>query len=142
MIRDCEMLNTIRKTVQMGQVGIEAVLPSAEDPRFSAALRQQLAEYHQISKDADSLLKTIGGTPKDISSMVTVCAKASGRMRAKYAGNTSGIAEMMIEGNTKGMIKSIQNRNQYQCRDQRVDQLSQKLLDTEVHNIEQMKAYL
>ena len=40
MIRDCEMLNTIRNTVQMGQIGIESVIPEAEDARFCAVLRQ------------------------------------------------------------------------------------------------------
>lgn len=63
MIRDCEMLNTIRNTVQMGQIGIESVIPEAEDARFCAALRQQLAEYHEIRQEADGLLKQLGGKP-------------------------------------------------------------------------------
>lgn len=142
MIRDCEMLNTIRNTVQMGQIGIESVIPEAEDARFCAALRQQLAEYQKIRQEADSLLKQIGGKKKDPSGMATCCARMASKFKARQEGSTSKIAEMMIEGNTKGMIKSIQNRHQYHGQDGRVEALSQRLLDTELHNIEQMKPYL
>ena len=75
MIRDCEMLNTIRNTVQMGQIGIESVIPEAEDARFCAVLRQQLAEYHEIRQEADGLLKQLGGKRKDPSGMAACCAR-------------------------------------------------------------------
>ena len=142
MIRDCEMLNTIRNTVQMGQIGIESVIPEAEDARFCAALRQQLAEYHEIRQEADGLLKQLGGKRKDPSGMAACCARMASKMKVYRDGTTSKIAEMMIEGNTKGMIKSIQNRHQYQSQDARVEALSRRLLDTELPNIEQMKPYL
>ena len=142
MIRDCEMLNTIRNTVQMGQIGIESVIPEAEDARFCATLRQQLAEYHEIRQEADGLLKQLGGKRKDPSGMAACCARMASKMKVYRDGTTSKIAEMMIEGNTKGMIKSIQNRHQYQSQDARVEALSRRLLDTELHNIEQMKPYL
>ena len=51
-------------------------------------------------------------------------------------------AEMMISGNTKGVIKSIQHHRQYMGRDERVTDLSKKLLETENRNIEQMKPFL
>ena len=45
-------------------------------------------------------------------------------------------------GNTKGVIKSIQHHRQYMGRDERVTDLSKKLLETENRNIEQMKPFL
>ena len=56
--------------------------------------------------------------------------------------STSKIAEMMISGNTKGVIKSIQHDRQYLGRDSEVTELSKKLLETEQNNIEQMKPFL
>jgi beta-lactamase class D len=56
--------------------------------------------------------------------------------------STSKIAEMMISGNTKGVIKSIQHHRQYLGKDERVTDLSKKLLETEQSNIEQMKPFL
>lgn len=49
---------------------------------------------------------------------------------------------MMITGNTKGAIKSIQHHRQYLGKDERVTDLSKKLLETEQNNIEQMKPFL
>ena len=63
-------------------------------------------------------------------------------MNALNPPSTSKIAEMMITGNTKGTIKSIQNHRQYMGRDERVTDLSKKLLETENRNIEQMKPFL
>ena len=45
---------------------------------------------------------------------------------------------MMVEGNTKGMIKSYQNIRAMDRTDAETMALSRKLLDTELHNIEQM----
>ena len=56
--------------------------------------------------------------------------------------SSSKIAEMMITGNTKGAIKSIQHHRQYLGKDERVTDLSKKLLETEQNNIEQMKPFL
>lgn len=131
MIRDCEMLNTIRNTVQMGQIGIESVIPEAEDARFCAALRQQLAEYHEIRQEADGLLKQLGGKRKDPSGMAACCARMASKMKVYRDGTTSKIAEMMIEGNTKGMIKSIQTAISIQSQDARVEALSRLAFGTQ-----------
>ncbi|MDD3165732.1 MAG: hypothetical protein PHS97_07730 [Oscillospiraceae bacterium] len=142
MIQDCEMLNSIRNGTQMGKSGIETVMKNAADGSFSMALQGQLAEYTQIQQKADELLNTLGGKEKNISPMVLSCAKMGAKMKLMKNGTTSKIAEMMIEGNTKGMIKSLQTQRDFSGHDSRVSTLSQKLLDTELHNIEQMKAYL
>ena len=54
----------------------------------------------------------------------------------------SKIAEMMIQGNTMGMVKSMRSLRDYQGKDPEVKQLAEKLLQTELHNIEEMKRYV
>jgi hypothetical protein len=55
-------------------------------------------------------------------------------------GNTdSRIAAMMINGNTKGMIKSIKNKHHGDYSDLRIKRLSEKLLAYETANIKQMQ---
>ena len=56
--------------------------------------------------------------------------------------STSKIAEMMIQGNTRGMTKSLQCLDQYSGEDKEVKALAEKLLRTEEANIEQMKPFL
>ena len=64
--------------------------------------------------------------------------------KAKLArGNAdSKIAGMMIQGNTRGMIKGLKNVHQFNRNDEQVNALSQKLLDCETANIRQMQSFL
>ncbi|MFQ9917147.1 MAG: hypothetical protein ACLRWQ_12935 [Flavonifractor plautii] len=47
--------------------------------------------------------------------------------------------EMMIQGNTMGMTKSLKHLHDYHGKDERVRDLANKLLKTEEANIQQMK---
>ena len=49
---------------------------------------------------------------------------------------------MMIQGNTRGMVKGLKDIHQFAQQDEQVCALSQKLLDTETANIRQMQGYL
>ncbi len=142
MIRDCELLNELRKTTEMGQVGIEAVLKNAEDGAFRLALQDQLAEYQKIETEASELIEELGGRKRNLSPMAKRCAIMASRMQTVRDGSTSAIAGMMIQGNTKGMVKSIRQQRTCVPGDPRVQALSSRLLDTELHNIESMKPYL
>ena len=54
----------------------------------------------------------------------------------------SKIADMMIQGNTRGMVKGLKDIHQFAQQDEQVCSLSQKLLDTQTANIRQMQGYL
>lgn len=142
MQQDCEMLNRIRKSTQMGQVGIHAVMKGDLDTQFHKALKQQLEEYDKINKQADQLLQEHGGKPENINPLAKWGNRIATAMKHKADGSTSKIAEMMVEGNTKGMIKSMQSIRSLGVLDPKVSALSNRLLQTEQANIDQMKQYL
>lgn len=52
------------------------------------------------------------------------------------------IAELMVQGNTRGMIKSIHTLRTIPFTDEKVTALSRHLLETEQRNIEEMKRFL
>ena len=52
------------------------------------------------------------------------------------------IAEMMIQGTTMGIVKTIRHLNDYQGDDGDARRLGERLLDTQEQNVERMKAYL
>ena len=64
------------------------------------------------------------------------------RMKLRGRNADSKIADMMIQGNTKGMIKGLKNIHQFVDQDAQVKTISQKLLDCETANIRQMQGYL
>ena len=141
MISDTQMLNHVYQTAEMGRTGILSVLKYAEDPKLSQALRGQLQEYKQIQDDSARMLRERGVRPQEVSPMARMSAQvmsavqAAGRSRAK-------IAEMMIRGSTMGVTKSLHTLHGYSMADERVCDVANKLLETEEHNIEQMKPFL
>ena len=142
MITDTELLGYIRETALMGHDGIDAVLKYASCKPLKQALQQQKAEYGELCNSATEMLKKRGGTPEPLPLGSKMGLAMSKVMQRVSPPSTSKIAEQMINGNTKGVIKSIQNHRKYLGRDERVTDLSKKLLETEQSNIEQMKKFL
>lgn len=142
MITDTELLNYIRQTSMMGRDGIDVVMKYSACQPLTDALRQQRAEYGEICESATRMLARRGGQPEPLPMGAKMGLSMSRTKNAFSPPSASQIAEQMISGNTKGVIKSIQHHRQYMGRDERVTDLSKKLLETEQSNIEQMKPFL
>ena len=137
-----QILSSVLKTTQMGQIGIRSVLDTRMRPCLRRALEQQLREYDQIETESHTLAAQRGWELKDLDPAVRMMSNMVTRMKLSAGGTESKIADMMIQGNTKGMIKGLRNMHQFPREDSRITALSQKLLDTETANIRQMQAFL
>lgn len=137
-----ELLSSILKTTQMGQVGIRSVLDSAMRPTLRKALESQLQEYDTIETEAHCIASSRGWQVPELNPMVRNMADMMTRMRLTGGNTDSKIAGMMIQGNTRGMIKSLKDLHQYNKQDFQIKSLSQKLLDCENANIRQMQGFL
>ena len=138
MQNEIEMLRSIRQSTEMGCSGIRAVLPEAQNPAMQSALRSQWKEYDSIYAEANRLLRERGVHPlAKYGSMLTA------KLRVRSSRNTTArIAEMLVQGNTRGMVKSMQNLRAMGVLDPKVSSLSTRLLQTEQANIEEMKHFL
>ena len=137
-----DILSSILKTTQMGQVGIRSVLNSANQPGLRNALRSQLAEYDEIEREAHTIAAARGWELEELDPAVKGISNVMSRTKLSFGNVDSKIAAMMIEGNTKGMIKSLKNMHQFKKNDSQVSTLSQKLLDCETANIKQMQGFV
>ena len=137
-----ELLSSILKTTQMGQVGIRSVLDSNMRPTLRKALESQLQEYDCIETEAHCIASSRGWQVPELNPMVRTMADIMTRARLKGGNTDSKIAGMMIQGNTRGMIKSLKDLHQYNKQDYQIKSLTQKLLDCETANIRQMQGYL
>ncbi|MGN1013942.1 MAG: DUF2383 domain-containing protein [Butyricicoccus sp.] len=142
MLKDTDLLNHIHQTTEMGQRGIDMVMDYAENPSLRDALQQQKAEYASMYRSADTMLRSRNVQPEKINTFAKLSSEISSSMKTMSDHSQSKIAEMMIQGNTKGMTKSIQCLNTYAGTDKEITSLAEKLLKTEEANIEQMKAFL
>ena len=142
MKTDKEILSSILKTTQMGQVGIRSVLNAAQSDDFRSALRSQLKEYDSIEDEAHSIASARGWELPELQSGIRVMSDMMTRAKLTVKKSDSNIAGMMIQGNTKGIITGLKNRHHWSGGDDRIGALSEKLLKTEDSNITQMKPYL
>ena len=137
-----DVLNSVIKTTQMGQLGIEAVLEFTRQPELRQALRDQKKEYGQIEKEALRIADERQWQVKNLNPAVKGMARMSTRMRVSGKDPDATIAAMMIQGNTRGMIIGLKDQHRYTHTDSEVRALSQKLLDCEHVNIQQMQGFV
>ena len=137
-----ELLTSILKTTQMGQVGIRSVLDISMRPGLRKALETQLKEYDTIESEAHTIASQRGWELPELDPAVRFLSDAMTRMKLTRGNCDSKIADMMIQGNTKGMVKGLKNLHQYPKLDDQISILSQKLLDCETANIRQMQSFL
>ena len=142
MRHDKELLSSVLKTTQMGQVGIRSVLDTAMKPQLRRALESQLKEYDSIETEAHSIATQRGWELPELDPAVRFMADMTTRMRLTGRNAESKIAGMMIQGNTRGMIKGLKNLHRLEKEDNQLQILSQKLLDCETANIRQMQSFL
>ena len=137
------MLNAIRQTTEMGCYGIKSVLNETANREFRGALRAQYDEYAQNYEEADRLIRERGGRIKDLNPMAKYGSAMTSKMRVRASIDpTAKIAELMLQGNTRGMIKSMHNIRTMGNLEPQVASLSRRLLQTEQNTINQMKHYL
>ena len=137
-----DLLSSILKTTQMGQIGIRSVLDNAMRPTLRKALESQLQEYDTIESEAHSIASSRGWEVAELDPVIRTMSDVMTRMQLTGGNTDSKIAGMMIQGNTRGMIKGLKNLHQFNKQDMQVRSLSQRLLDCENANIRQMQGFL
>lgn len=142
MLNDKEMLEFIYQQTDMGREGVLEVRGCVDDKKLCTALDEQLEEYETLRDSCGEMLKARGAEPEGISPMAKMSSQMMAKMKTMTDHTPSKVSEMMIQGNTMGMIQSIKHLHDYPNSDERVCDLANKLLKTEENNIEQMKAFL
>lgn len=137
-----DLLASVLKTTQMGQIGIRSVLKTPLRATLRSALKSQLEEYDSIEREALSIASSRGWSLDNLDPAIKGMTDIMVKTRLYFGNVDSKAAAMMIQGNTRGMIKSLKNLHHYNNSDQRISILTQKLLDCEKENIRQMQGFL
>lgn len=137
-----EVLSSILKTTQMGQIGIRSVLDSQMNPELRKAMESQLREYDAIESQAHSIARERNWSLPELNPSIRFMTDRMTKMKLSFGEVNSKIAAMMIRGNTSGVIKSGKNLHRMDRTDTPVFSLGQKLLETESNNAKQMQTYL
>lgn len=142
MLSENQLLNHIYQTAEMGREGIQSVLKYTDEPKLVSALNSQLTEYERLQNDAGSLLHSRGEPPKGLGPVAKASSEVMSAMKAMTDRSATNIAEMMIQGSTMGVTKSLRTIRDCDLKDDGVRRLADRLLKTEQANIEEMKRFL
>ena len=142
MLSETQLLNHIYQTAEMGQDGIRTVLKYTQEPRLANALNSQLEEYQRLQNSAGAMLHARGKPPKGIGAVARLSSEAMTAVKSLTDPSASNIAEMMIQGSTMGVSKSLRTLRDCDLKDDGVRDLANRLLKTQEANIEEMKRFL
>lgn len=143
MNANVELLEYIFQNTQMGLITIPQIMEKTTDEDLKHALNSQLQEYVKINDCAKEYLCKENTKPKEVGEMAKMSSSLMTQMKTMMDSSTSNIAEMMINGNTMGVIEIIRKINQYKETVQaEYLHLAEKLQKTEESNLSEMKKFL
>ena len=137
-----DILSSILKTTQMGQIGIRSILNNELHTNLRKELNAQLREYDALEREAHNIALSKGWKLKELDPAIKSMTNIMTRTQLAFGNADSKAAKMMIQGNTRGIIKGYKNLNQYPGTDLRVTNLAQKLIDFEETNNHQLQGFL
>ena len=104
-----EILSSVLKTTQMGQIGIRSALEAEMKPELRQAMEAQLQEYDAIETQAHSIATERNWVLPELNPSIRFMTDRMTKMRLSRGDVNSKIAAMMIRGNTSGVIKGFKN---------------------------------
>lgn len=137
-----DVLSSILKTTQMGQIGIRSIMNMPLKSNLRSELTSQLREYDAIEQEAHGIAASRGWELKELDPGIKGMTNMMTRTRLSFGNANSKAAAMMIQGNTRGIIKGYKNLNQFPATDKKVANLAQKLIDFEETNNRQLQGFL
>ena len=137
-----DILSSILKTTQMGQIGIRSILKSPLRAELRTELNSQLKEYDTIEREAHGIALSRGWELKELNPAIKGMTNMMTRSQLSFGDMDSKAAAMMIQGNTRGIIKGYKNINQFAETDKQVADLAHKLIDFEQVNNQQLQGFL
>lgn len=142
MKQNQQFLSGLLKTIQMGQVEIRSVLDTSLGSNLRSTLERQLQEYDSIETEAYTIALQRGWELPELDPGRRFLKDRFTRMKLNGRNTDSRIADILIQGNTKGMIQGLRSLHQIEAGDQQIRILTQKLLDCETAHIQQMQSFL
>ena len=139
---NARLLNFVYQNAQMGVDSIRQLMGIVENKELKEHLKAQFQGYEEFQDTARRMLEENGFDEKEISAFSKISTYLMINMQLLTDKSTTHIAEMMIQGSTMGVTKSLRTLRDCHPKDPKVKDLADKLLKTEQANIEEMKGVL
>ncbi|MCD7905143.1 MAG: hypothetical protein LUG24_06135 [Clostridiales bacterium] len=143
MEKEISILNHIHQTADMGRQSLLHLTELVENKELLKALKNQINGYKSTYDLAEEMLKDRGAEDIDCAKTTSVfMANMMLDMKQVLNPTESNIAEMVIQGSTKGITKLTKLLNSYGGEDKTVLTFAQGEIENERSNIEELKRFL
>ena len=134
-----EFLSSLLKTAQCGQVEIRSILDTPMCRNLRDTLEAQLREYDSMETEALIIAHRRGWELNELDHGLRFLMDKRNRFRLNGRNTDSRIADIMIQNNTRSMIRGLKKLHQFKGEDFQLRILSQKILDCETSSIRQLQ---
>lgn len=140
-----ELLEYIYKVVDMGVHSTNKLLEDLEgkDNKIIDVIEDIKKEYLSFEKDIKKLVKKYKVDLEDSGFMAKLGSSMEMKMEVMKDNSDSKIADMLIRGNTMGVIETEKNIHKFEDKtDKEVLKLANELLDFQNNSVKKLKEYL
>lgn len=136
------ILNEINKAAKMGMDSITYVSEKLEQDNMDQELSAQYSGYGQIVEKVNQLFEGYGEIPDDTPTKDKMMSWMGVQMNTINDKSNSHIAEMLIQGNTMGIVECQKLINHNPKAEDKVKNILHEFMSFSQNNIEKMKEYL
>ena len=142
MNQTIELLQRTLENARMGEDAFGQLLDKTRDQGLRAELMYQQVQYRAIVRTAEEQLYAAGGVPHAKAGMARVGAWMGMEMGTMLDRSPEHVADMVIQGQTMGVIEMTKARNELMDADAQAQGVASDFLAKQQDGIERMKAFL
>lgn len=142
MEADRAVLYESYRNAQMGRESINMVISKVEDDELALDLNRQACRFVQLEDKVRKAYQKEQEQPPEESLMEKTMLWGGIQMNTLLNASTEHLADMMIQGNTKGITELMKTVKANKSVQKEYYELAQEIMDFEEKNIEKLKAYL
>lgn len=142
MKKDIEILNELKKIIDMGIIGIEEVVKKVNNPSLEKVMIDEKKEFRVLKDDIMNFLNEYDEKEDSIGIVTRISNDIYTNLKLLKNDDEKEIAKMMIEGTNKAVLRITSLLNNREYKNERLTGILKKTLRTLEHNILDLKKYL
>ncbi len=137
-----KLLDEAYKNVRMATFAIDCIQDKIENPQLEDLLMKQNQYYLDETTNLEEYSRSLHHTPIDINPMLKASSFANIKLKTMFNGQTSHLAQMLVEGTTMGITTLIKAINECECNDDKLVNISNNIVSRQEDFVESLKDFL
>lgn len=136
-----DFVSELYRGAKMGVESIDTMLDKT-DGNMKSELVRELGEYNKFEQKTLDYMSRNKIVPKNDGKLKDMMAKIGVQMNTAIDSTPSHIAEILIQGNSMGIIGITKTRNKHENASGELCSLADELIQMQQNNIDKLKQYL